>query len=123
MNAKNDNVTTGELMDFLQEHMATKEDLALLEARMATKEDLTLLATKEDLKRSATKEDLAQQKHELLSEIDDKLANLKGDLTILMRKEDRKLVGLIGLLRKKSVLTDDETKGLMGMEPFPQSFS
>lgn len=71
-------------------------------------------------RRMATKEDLGKQKLEILDAIDDKLADLKGDLVILMRKEDKKLLGLIDLLRKKAVITDEEVKSLVKMEPFPQ---
>lgn len=68
----------------------------------------------------ATKEDLGRQKLEILDAMDDKLADLKGDLVILMRKEDKKLLGLIDLLHKKAVITDEEVNGLVKMEPFPQ---
>jgi len=40
-----------------------------------------------------------------------------------MRKEDRKVVSLIGLLREKRVITEDEAKQLLVLEPFPQIFS
>ena len=86
----NGDVTTNELMDFLQEHMATKEDLS-------------------------------KQKLDILDAMDDKLADLKGDLTILMRKEDKKVVELIHVLKEKAVLSADEAERLLTLEPFPQS--
>ena len=52
--------------------------------------------------------------------VDDKITNLKGDLIVLMRKEDRKVITLIGLLREKQVISEEEAKSLLGMEPFPQ---
>lgn len=88
------------------------------------KEDLETvkktMATKEDLKRMATKEDLGKLNIELRDFIDDKLVDLKGDLIVLMRKEDKKLVSLIKILRQKSILTDKETRNILSAEPFPQ---
>ncbi|OGG49496.1 hypothetical protein A3F28_01655 [Candidatus Uhrbacteria bacterium RIFCSPHIGHO2_12_FULL_57_11] len=71
---EHNDVTTGELMDFLQDHMVMKEDFVL---------ELSKMATKEDLARMVTKEDLNRQKAEILDAMDDKLADLKGDLVIL----------------------------------------
>lgn len=51
---EHNDVTTGELMDFLQDHMVMKEDFVL---------------------------ELNKQKAEILDGMDDKLADLKGDLT------------------------------------------
>lgn len=117
--------TTTEIMEFLQEHMVTKEDAKLF----VTKEDAKNFATKEDLRLlekgirtdMATKNDLSILKNELLSEMDDKLADLKGDLIILMRKEDRKMATLINILAGKNVITSDEARIVLAMEPFPQS--
>jgi hypothetical protein len=86
-----DEVSTNEIMEFLREHMVTKADFDT---------------------------GLAKQKAEILDEIDEKLMDLKGDLTLLMRKEDKKLVSLIGLLYKKQVIDEQESKTLLEMEPF-----
>ena len=81
------------------EKTAAKEDLKGVEKTMATKKDLEKFATKselrEELKRFATKKDL--KKHELGKKdfIEDKLADLKGDLVVLMTKEDNKIRQLI----------------------------
>lgn len=50
--------------------------------------------------------------------LDYKLADLRGDLVVLMRKEDTKVTKLIEVLQKKEVLNDDEAKALLEMEPF-----
>ncbi len=104
----NNDVTTNEIMEFLRDNMVTKEDA----------HDF---ATKKDLENFATKKDLNIQKHEILDALDDKLANLKGDLTVLMRKEDRKLLALIKRLKDKNVLSDQDVEELLSMEPFPQT--
>ena len=52
--------------------------------------------------------------------LDGKLADLRGDLVVLTRKEDTKLKELVEILKKKKILTDDDVKHLLTMEPFPQ---
>jgi len=52
--------------------------------------------------------------------LDEKLNDLKADLTVLMRKEDRKLETLIEILRNKQVLSEEESKIVLSMEPFPR---
>ena len=54
------------------------------------------------------------------SYLDDKLADLRGDLVVLTRKEDTKLKTLVEILADKKVLSQDETKKIFSMEPFPQ---
>ncbi len=52
--------------------------------------------------------------------LDDKLGDVKGDLVILMRKEDRKLQSLIDILHKRKVISAQEVKQILSMQPFPQ---
>lgn len=52
---------------------------------------------------------------------EDKIADLRGDLVVLMRKEDKKLTTLIiAELFKKKLLENSVVKKIMSMEPFPQ---
>jgi hypothetical protein len=53
--------------------------------------------------------------------LDEKLSDLKGDLVVLVRKEDRKLASLIDVLIRKSVISTDDAKHILALEPFPQS--
>lgn len=101
------NVTTNEIMEYLKDYVPTKDDLKNF-------------ATKDDLKNFATKEDLGKLRLDIFDRFDDRLANLKGDLVILMRKEDRKLISLIELLIDKQLITIDDAKNIFKMEPFPQ---
>lgn len=82
-------------MEFLQEHVATKEDL---------------------------KREMGQLEHKLLDAMDQKNADLKADLVILLRKGDTKLISLISLLKNKQVITEDEARIVLALEPFPQLF-
>ena len=49
----------------------------------------------------------------------EKLADMKGDIITVVRKEDTKVVALINKMREKNSLTAEETKELLTMEPFP----
>ena len=66
------------------------------------------------------KAEMGRVKVEILDGIDEKLGNLKGDLVVLTRKEDRKIVRLVEILRDKNILAQEEAKQILGMEPFPQ---
>ena len=52
--------------------------------------------------------------------LDEKLTDLKGDLTVLMRKEDKKLVALISVLETRKVISAEDANMIMALEPFPQ---
>jgi hypothetical protein len=120
----NNEVTTNELLEFMEENMATKADLRGLGE--ATKVDLQGLgeATKADLELvredMATKADLGKMKHEIFDHQDEKMADLRGDLVVLMRKEDRKMSRLCEMLKEKDILADEEIQEILGMEPFPK---
>ena len=85
----------------------TKEELRLELSKMATKDEL--------------RSEMNKQKLELLDAMDDKLANLKGDLTIMMRGEDKKVNRLIALMESKRLLTTEEAGTLLDLLPFPQA--
>jgi len=52
--------------------------------------------------------------------LDEKMSDLRGDLTILTRKEDIKVKKLVEILKKRKLISDKEVKEIMAMEPFPQ---
>ena len=52
--------------------------------------------------------------------LDDKLADLHGDLVVLMRKEDTKVKTLVDILETHNVISESEVKKILSMEPFPQ---
>ncbi|MCK5320338.1 hypothetical protein KAJ61_03040 [Candidatus Parcubacteria bacterium] len=59
-------------------------------------------------------------KYYLNDKLDEKLADLRGDLVVLVRKEDVKMKKLIDILKKRDLLNDTEFNEIMSMEPFPQ---
>ncbi len=52
--------------------------------------------------------------------LDEKLADLRGDLVVLTRKEDTKLKALIKILKNKKIITSSDEKQLLIMEPFAE---
>jgi hypothetical protein len=52
--------------------------------------------------------------------LDDKLADLRGDLVVMMRKEDNKLKTLVEILQTKKIITKTDVSKVMAMEPFAQ---
>jgi len=52
--------------------------------------------------------------------LDEKMSDLRGDLVVMMRKEDTKLKTLVGVLKEKSVLDNSDVKRIYSMEPFAQ---
>ena len=50
--------------------------------------------------------------------LDDKLYDLKGDIVVLTRKEDKKVIRLVEILQSKNILTNKEAKELFMLEPF-----
>lgn len=87
-----------EVVTFIKDNAVTKQEFSSLEKRVI-KIEATMI-TKEYL--------------------DEKLADLRGDLVVLMRKEDTKLKTLVDILTKKQVITDNDAKQILTMEPFPQ---
>ncbi|MCL5667150.1 MAG: hypothetical protein M1383_05275 [Patescibacteria group bacterium] len=53
--------------------------------------------------------------------LDEKLLDLKGDLTVLIKKEDRKLLALVSVLEKNKIISTKEAKDILSLEPFPQT--
>lgn len=54
--------------------------------------------------------------------LDEKMSDLKGDIVVLMRKEDVKLKTLVEILQNKKILSADDAKKILSLEPFPQMY-
>lgn len=50
--------------------------------------------------------------------LDEKLADLRGDLVVLVRKEDTKLLKLIDILKGRRLISTEEATAVLSMEPF-----
>ena len=81
-----------------------------IKSTMATKDDIANMATKDDLANLVTKDYL-----------DEKLADLRGDLVVLTRKEDTKLKRLVNIMTNKNMLSSEEKAEIFALEPFPET--
>ncbi|MFH2104769.1 MAG: hypothetical protein ABII72_00870 [Parcubacteria group bacterium] len=125
--------------------MATKDELKNSLEKMATKDDLKnglenlaimvkagfddvdkrfdSVATKGEL--NSAKKDIKVEinKHKLETQdfIADKVADVKGELVLLTRKEDKKLYCLVDKLGKKKVISPRDIAQLDRMKPFPRT--
>ena len=50
--------------------------------------------------------------------LDEKLSDLRGDLVVLMRKEDTKLLKLVDILKERKLISAEEATAVLSMEPF-----
>ncbi|MBI4713904.1 hypothetical protein HY771_01840 [Candidatus Uhrbacteria bacterium] len=117
-------ITTNEIMDFLQEHMVTREEFNQLDAKVGQLDakvgQLDAKVGQLDAKVDGLDKKLNQTKLDFLDAMDDKLADLKGDLVILMRKEDQKVNNLIKLLVNRKLISNQEAVSLIEIRPFSQ---
>jgi len=51
--------------------------------------------------------------------IDEKIADLRGDIIVLLRKEDRRLLRLIEILYQKEILNQKDIKVIEELQIFP----
>ena len=52
--------------------------------------------------------------------LDEKIADLRGDLVLIIRGEDKKIMKLVEILSRKNILNETEQHELITMKPFPQ---
>ena len=52
--------------------------------------------------------------------LDEKLSDLRGDLVVMLRKEDRKFGALIAELLERKIIDESAARRIMTMEPFAQ---
>ena len=112
----NHEVTTNEILDYLAERMVTKEELK------EVKEELK--EVKEELKevKEEFNVELRKSEQRTMDFITDKIDDLKGDLVVLTRKEDTKVLKLVEILKNKAVLSEADAKVIMSMEPFAKLY-
>jgi hypothetical protein len=108
--AKKKKITLEDLAEMM------KRQFDEIDEKMATKEDLKQFATKEDLKQFATKEDLAALEERLSKQIN----SLRGDLIVIVRKEDKKLDFVINLLKKKNIFSKEDIRIISRFRVFPK---
>ena len=100
-----------EVVSFIKDNAATKEEfhkeITAIKSAILTKEELHKEIT-------AIKFDMATKDF-----VTEKLFDLQGNLVVLMRKEDTKLKVLVETLTEKHVITEEDKKRILSLEPFP----
>jgi hypothetical protein len=79
-----------------------------------------VIAVREDIKKLDVRLTRVEASAVTKDYLDIKLADLRGDLVVLTRKEDNKVKSLIDILKKKKVITNSEARQVLKMEPFAQ---
>lgn len=108
-----------EIVTFIKDNAITREEFTeLREEVTGLKQDVTGL--KQDV--TGLTQDMTMVRATMVTKdyLDEKMADLRGDLVVLMRKEDHKLQELVQILRVKNILTQEEMKHLFKLEPFQQ---
>lgn len=100
-------VTTNEIMEFLQEHMVTREEFRGEINRLDTR--INELGGK-----------INQTKLDLLDGMDEKLGSMKSDIVVMMRNEDLKVMLVVKKLKEKKIFGDDDVEEFLSLLPFPQ---
>lgn len=54
--------------------------------------------------------------------LDRKMADVKGDLVVIIRDEDKKLGTAVETLAGKKVISEEDKKNILSMEPFPKLY-
>ncbi len=85
-------VSTNEILDFLQEHMVTKAELRI---------------------------ELNKQKLEILDHVDDKLADLEGSVVVRQRQQENKVNKILDLLERHKLAPVEEIRAIKQISVFP----
>ena len=91
-----------EIVNFIKDNAASQEGVDALAEKVSGIES-----------RMVTKEYFKEY-------LDDKSADLRGDLVVLTRKEDVKVRALVEIMAQKKLLSKEEVNKILSMEPFPQ---
>jgi hypothetical protein len=73
-----------------------------------------------ELEMGSMKQEMGSMKAQMVTKdyLDDKLADLRGDLMVIARKSDQKDSALVKNLAKNKVISKDEAGSILAMSPF-----
>ncbi len=74
-----------------------------------------------DKRLDTVEEDVAFLRRNMINKIylDERIGDLRGDITELVHREDRKFIELVHILESKEILSEEETVHILSMPPFP----
>lgn len=110
-------VSTNEIMEFLQDHMVMKEEFNGLHEEFNGLRD-QVQGLGDQVQRLEVK--VNQVKFDILDSMDEKLGSMKGDIIVMMRNEDKKLMLVVQKLKEKNIFNDHDLEELLTLMPFPQ---
>jgi hypothetical protein len=86
-------------------------------------EAIGIFSNNMDSRLNTVEKELGEVKASMVTKdhLDEKLSDLRGDLSILIRKEDKKLAELVKILEQRKVLSPEDVKHILALEPFAQS--
>lgn len=105
--------TKGDLKNFRDEVIVSFKELG---------EAIHMFANHVDNRFDRVEGDITQIKSTMVTKdyLDEKLGDLRGDMTVLIRKEDNKVKALVEVLVEKKVLDKADQKRIYSLEPFAQ---
>lgn len=100
------------------ENEASKNEILEAINTFSTHIDEQIGGIKSDV--SSLKSDIGWIKSNMVTKdfLEEKMADLRGDLVVLVRKEDTKLLKLVDILKGRKLISAEEATAVLSMEPF-----
>ena len=106
-----------EIVHFIKDTGATQESLDAVKMELSeVKADLAARIDGVELRLGSVEAKMVTKDY-----LDDKLGDLRGDLVVMVRKEDNKLKVLVDVLKEKKILTPEDEAKILRLEPFAQA--
>jgi len=118
---KNNQVTNEEILETMNEFATTVDQRFDKVDQRFDKVDQRLDGVEGEI--SKVKGEVGGMKTTMVTKdyLDDKFADFRGDMVVLMRKEDTKLNKLVNVLNQRKVITDKDKEDILAMEPFART--
>jgi len=110
-----------DLRNFKSEVVASFKELGEAIQLFATNVDSRFNEVHSDLKDLKTRTVRIESTMVTKDYLDEKMGDLRGDMTVLIRKEDNKVKALVEVLVEKNVLNQNDQKRIFSLEPFAQT--
>ena len=100
-----------EVVNFIKDNAASQKSV----------DELTLRVDRIDQRVGKLEIEVVDIKSQMVTKdyLDNKLADLRGDLVVMTRKEDYNVNALVQVLENKNILTSQEASSIVTLSPFP----
>ncbi|HAZ28247.1 MAG TPA: hypothetical protein DCY48_00510 [Candidatus Magasanikbacteria bacterium] len=108
------------LETILETVLSLKETVSSLDKRVGSVEESVDFIKENAVTRDEFQEEIKGIRSVMVTKdyLDEKMADFRGDMVIVMRKGDTKLRALVDILKHKRVLSEKDVTKLKRMEPF-----